>query len=535
MQTSHTMKSQLRCVAFLLVHLCTIGPQTRDVPAADLVWREVVDVTGLKSLAAFKDFALFSAADGLYRTDGRTVRKISEIAPAGLQIFDDYIYGRLESSIYRTDGFVVDAFTNLEITSDLTGFGSQLYFATPDALYRTDGATTSKVVDSDPIVFMFPRGDELFYFANPVDTDGGSLFVNGPIYRLSPEGQSMEVRVPGNYGRIAILSSTWWRDSLYYWEDVIDVSPPLRQLVRRTGDSTVPILNADAQPITAPARLGNYRLSDYNDELYFCDGNGSLLKADHEEEIETLPLPPGVLCSDALDFEYQGRLLISTIADNEYGVLFATDGTDMVPVADTAAQPIAEFAGELVYSVSRSVFHTDGERVSLLQEAPGSHLDTVLIGGRLLIGNADGLHKVTIAGDANEDGTVDFGDFLVLSEGYGNIDDWYSGDFDLDGKVGFADFLLLSQNFGTSIGEAVTPGVVAPEACCGKFTAMLALSLIMSLRSRSRLPSDIRTSQTIAPHRGAPADQREGSTLVPNGVRLPRKKLIFDSNSEAQG
>ncbi len=56
----------------------------------------------------------------------------------------------------------------------------------------------------------------------------------------------------------------------------------------------------------------------------------------------------------------------------------------------------------------------------------------------------------TILGDIDGNGTVEFADFLILSENFGtNAED---GDLDGNGEVGFADFLLLSNNFGKSVG-----------------------------------------------------------------------------------
>ena len=56
-------------------------------------------------------------------------------------------------------------------------------------------------------------------------------------------------------------------------------------------------------------------------------------------------------------------------------------------------------------------------------------------------------------GDANGDGSVDYGDFWVLLAFYGSSnlteDGYEKGDFDLDGDVDFGDFLILSANFGT--------------------------------------------------------------------------------------
>lgn len=54
-----------------------------------------------------------------------------------------------------------------------------------------------------------------------------------------------------------------------------------------------------------------------------------------------------------------------------------------------------------------------------------------------------------IDGDANNDGSVDFADFLLLSNNFQQTDAvWADGDFDGNGVVEFADFLLLSANFG---------------------------------------------------------------------------------------
>jgi hypothetical protein len=55
------------------------------------------------------------------------------------------------------------------------------------------------------------------------------------------------------------------------------------------------------------------------------------------------------------------------------------------------------------------------------------------------------------AGDANGDASVDFEDFLQLSNNFGKQQaSWVDGDFDDDGEVAFADFLLLAAQFGDS-------------------------------------------------------------------------------------
>ena len=56
----------------------------------------------------------------------------------------------------------------------------------------------------------------------------------------------------------------------------------------------------------------------------------------------------------------------------------------------------------------------------------------------------------TTPGDTNLDRQVNFADFLVLADRFGQAGGWSDGDFDGDGQVAFTDFLALSANFGTA-------------------------------------------------------------------------------------
>jgi fibronectin-binding autotransporter adhesin len=56
-------------------------------------------------------------------------------------------------------------------------------------------------------------------------------------------------------------------------------------------------------------------------------------------------------------------------------------------------------------------------------------------------------------GDANDDGVVNFADFVRLSNNYGDVDaGWFGGDFNGDGVTNFADFVRLSNNYGGLMG-----------------------------------------------------------------------------------
>jgi uncharacterized protein YjbI with pentapeptide repeats len=55
-------------------------------------------------------------------------------------------------------------------------------------------------------------------------------------------------------------------------------------------------------------------------------------------------------------------------------------------------------------------------------------------------------------GDANDDGTVTFADFISLANNFGHPDtSWTEGDFNNDHATTFADFVILANNFGNSL------------------------------------------------------------------------------------
>jgi len=65
------------------------------------------------------------------------------------------------------------------------------------------------------------------------------------------------------------------------------------------------------------------------------------------------------------------------------------------------------------------------------------------------------LIRLTRLGDANCDGTVNFGDLLRLSQNYNTSGrTWDQGDFNYDTQVNFADLLRLSQNYNQSFATA---------------------------------------------------------------------------------
>ena len=64
--------------------------------------------------------------------------------------------------------------------------------------------------------------------------------------------------------------------------------------------------------------------------------------------------------------------------------------------------------------------------------------------------------RPTLAGDARLDGDVNFGDFQILTEYFGQPGTWDEGNFTYGSIVDFGDFQLLSQNFG--VASSLTAG-----------------------------------------------------------------------------
>jgi hypothetical protein len=79
-------------------------------------------------------------------------------------------------------------------------------------------------------------------------------------------------------------------------------------------------------------------------------------------------------------------------------------------------------------------------------------------GTRIGIGIGPVRMKLTVAGDADLNGTVGFADLVAVAQHYGSSGFWDTGDFNYDQKVDFADLVLLAQHYGTSLPAGAIPG-----------------------------------------------------------------------------
>ncbi|NQU24735.1 MAG: PEP-CTERM sorting domain-containing protein [Candidatus Nealsonbacteria bacterium] len=71
------------------------------------------------------------------------------------------------------------------------------------------------------------------------------------------------------------------------------------------------------------------------------------------------------------------------------------------------------------------------------------------------------LHTLLDA-DADLDGDVDFGDYMVLESWFGGPGDWSKGDFDLDGDIDFGDYMILEAAFGDAVPAESAAAVPEP-------------------------------------------------------------------------
>lgn len=90
----------------------------------------------------------------------------------------------------------------------------------------------------------------------------------------------------------------------------------------------------------------------------------------------------------------------------------------------------------------------------------------------------------TLPGDADLNRTVDFTDFLRLSQNFAKQGNWGAGDFSGNGNVAFEDFLALSQNFGKSV--ASSQAIAVPEPSSAKLASLFVVIGFVYTRTKRR-------------------------------------------------
>ena len=126
------------------------------------------------------------------------------------------------------------------------------------------------------------------------------------------------------------------------------------------------------------------------------------------------------------------------------------DGKDLAFTLKAAA--LSDFDGHL--HPGEMVMFMGKYYVTLEDVKAGEIINTGTVTGTLPNGDSvsdSDQHTYEIAShfaDINRNGTVDFADFLILSDNFGEAGEHADGDIDGNGTVDFTDFLLLSNHFG---------------------------------------------------------------------------------------
>lgn len=435
--------------------------------------------------------------------------------PTELVIFKNEIYfaasdGSNNDELWKSDGTASGTKLVKDIRSQsssspgnasgLYEFNDFLYFNARDnangvELWRSDGteAGTTLVLDADPgdghswpgDFFEF-KGD-LYFTAEVFNAEFGSYFAQ--LFRVNKETGTAEkaVDMPIDLSEGVIVVG----DYLYFAGLDSQVG---FELFRSDGTNAGTTLTRDIMTGERDSNPRNF--FGHDGMVYFAAGDTR--DPETQRPVYNLWLTDGTpfgtkkVAPNEIDagtpFVLFGDEVFYLGNSDELGwELFKTDGTPTGTgvvhdvnegSADSFAIPQRVFDDQLLFiaeeeSEGWEIWSYDGQTTSMLDTHIGSgditnepslfrfhelHNDLLYVGSNLFDGSelyilrgTDNSTPDRFPGDVDENGKVEFADFLVLSTNFGNENAvWGDGDFDGSGKVDFADFLLMSDNFGKS-------------------------------------------------------------------------------------
>lgn len=326
------------------------------------------------------------------------------------EIFDS-AFGGWYAYLFRVDGDTGMAEQALNLPIDLDEgvqvVGDWMYFAGLDQtfgfeLFRSDGTIAGTTLVRD----IMPGSRD--------SSPRNFLESNGLLFFAASDTRDPENQAP--------IYSLWVTDGTPFGTREVSADPI---------DADNPFVEYNGEVFFAS------QSSEHGWELHKTDGSaaGTMVFDVNPGEADSFAIPKRV-------FEDQLLFLATNITSGWEIWTYDGESTDMVDVAIGG--------GDVTESPSTFRFVEYGNDLVFYGSTPFEGLELFIIRG------TD--QPTRLAGDANEDGKVDFADFLALSANFGVSDaDWTQGDFDGDGQVQFGDFLILSGNFGASLEPALAP------------------------------------------------------------------------------
>ena len=252
------------------------------------------------------------------------------------------------------------------------------------------------------------------------------------------------------------FSFSFYNTDLYGFSDEISGTPHPAEDPRAAGvlgfgfDTWNNVTEEDAGPavfgLEPDAELTNEQRTDYQEMSVYYDGT-RIARID-----DTRTLDPPLVLDDGDLSAGTGIHTVTGWVDFEGAqVHLEVDGN---PIFNRLEVPgLVPFESRIAFAT-----RTGGE-----WSVHGIDNLLVKFGDASIIPNPDPPSCVPLndlEGDLDGNGTVEFGDFLILSGNFGNMVAYEEGDVDCNGTVEFADFLALSGNFGNSLPVGATS---APE------------------------------------------------------------------------
>ena len=497
-----------------LLSLMLVAAVCHRSEAVDVVVRQVADLNpnGDSNPYGFTEFndLLFFGANGeqgeeLYLSNGDVTELVEDInpfgdsAPSDFVEFNNQLYftaaGPLGRELYRYDGFTTNLVADVapqESSSnprELTVFKDWLYFSASAVgsdfeLFRTNGTATERISVDSGIVptpsSLTVANDDLYFAAT------GTAGIE--LYRTDGSTVSLAADVNPN-GNSFPNWLTPYEDGLVFWANVDAGLEPYEL----DGDGVR--LLADINP--GPAKSSPNRFTEFDGKLYFGAHDGSspeVFRYDGEQVSLVQDLNPNVVDeNEGFPFAFDvidDQLFVSAFGPggldlyslrSEGSIETLELAADTNPSSHSFPVELTEFADDVFFigfdeegflAGEPELFQlNDGETRAANSHGVGENkqpTDLIAYSGELFFpGTGDDgneLYKASLAGDANEDGRVDFADFLTFTTNFSESNAaWEEGDFNLDGEVGFPDFLFLSLNFGARAGADATDVSNVPE------------------------------------------------------------------------